>query len=227
MKNNLVVVAHPDDEILGFGATGTKLVNKGEGVQALILCGNVEERNKRPEINQLMQNIISANNSLGFEEPILKEFPNLKLNNIDHIDLVKSIEKELIRLRPSRIFTHHPNDLNDDHKKISKACFVASKVFQRQNIDDMNHELYFMEIQSATDWSNPFDELQFSPNVFVDITETIDAKIEALGKYSSVMRDSPHPRSEKMIKARAAFRGSQCGREYAESFQLIFSHKTW
>ena len=144
MKNNLVVVAHPDDEILGFGATGRKLVTKGEKVQPIILCGNVEVRNKRPNMKQLKQNIISANNSLGFKEPILKEFPNLKLNNIDHIDLVKSIEQELLRLRPSRIFTHHPNDLNDDHKKISKACFVASKVFQRQNIDDMNHELYFM-----------------------------------------------------------------------------------
>ena len=68
---NLIVVAHPDDEILGFGATGTKLVAKGEEVQALILCGNVEVRNKRPEINQLKQNIISANNSLGFKEPII------------------------------------------------------------------------------------------------------------------------------------------------------------
>lgn len=227
MKNNLIVVAHPDDEILGFGATGKKLVNKGEKVQSIILCGNVEVRNNRPENKLLKQNIMNANNSLGFTKPILKEFPNLKLNNIDHIDLVKSIEEELIRLKPSRIFTHHPNDLNDDHRKVSEACFVASKAFQRKNINDINLELYFMEIQSATEWSNPFDNLQFSPNVFIDITETIESKISALGKYSNVMRDSPHPRSEKMIKALAAFRGSQCGREYAESFQLIFSQKAW
>jgi len=38
-KLNLVVVAHPDDEILGFGAAGNKLAQKGEIVQPIILVG--------------------------------------------------------------------------------------------------------------------------------------------------------------------------------------------
>ena len=223
MKSNLLVVAHPDDEILGFGATGCKLVKEGEIVQPFILCGNVEARNSRPEVEQLRKNILSANKLVGFNKPKLANFPNLKLNNVDHIDLVKSIEEVILSLRPSRIFTHHPNDLNDDHRQISRACLVASKVFQRRNMFDVSINVYFMEIQSSTEWSSPFTESPFMPNVFVDVSDFIDLKIQALNEYSKVMREDPHPRSRKMIKALAGFRGSQCGRNYAEAFQLIFS----
>lgn len=224
MNFNLVVVAHPDDEILGFGGTGNKLVKRGEIVQPLILCSNADARNRRPEIDKFKQNIIKANKAVGFNAPILKDFPNLKLNNIDHLYLVQAIEEEILSLRPQRIFTHHPNDLNDDHRKVSKACLVASKVFQRQNITESNINFYFMEIQSSSEWSDSFSEVPFTPNVFIDISKTIEQKINALRKYSNVMREYPHPRSEQMIKALAAYRGSQCCRNYAESFQLIFSH---
>ena len=227
MQTNLVVVAHPDDEILGFGATGYKLTRKGEKVQPLILCGNVEERSKRVEVKELHENIFNACNSLGFSDPIIAGFPNLKINNVDHISLVKAIEDEILSLKPKRIFTHHPNDLNDDHRQISRACIVASKTFLRKNINDHNFDVYFMEIQSSTEWSQSQHELPFSPNIYVDITDCIDKKINALKKYKNVMRDSPHPRSEKMMKALAAYRGSQSGSEFAESFELLFSKVSW
>ena len=57
---NLVVVAHPDDEILGFGATGAKLVAAGEIVQPIILCGNVDARTQRPTDERLMADIAAA-----------------------------------------------------------------------------------------------------------------------------------------------------------------------
>ena len=88
---------------------------------------------------------------------------------------------------------------------------------------DVSIDVYFMEIQSSTEWSSPFNDSPFMPNVFVDVTDFIDIKIKALYEYSKVMRVDPHPRSKKMIKALAGFRGSQCGRNYAEAFQLIFS----
>ena len=82
---NLIVVAHPDDEILGFGGTGAKLVKKGEIVQPIILSGNVQARSKRPEDNELLKNIIEANQYLGFNKPVLGDFPNIRMNNVDHI----------------------------------------------------------------------------------------------------------------------------------------------
>ena len=223
-KVNLLIVAHPDDEILGFGGTGAKLVNSGEIVQAVILSGKVEQRFLKPNDEELYANCLKANSHLGFQKPIFGEFPNLKMNNVDHIELVKFIESQILKFNPRRVFTHHPCDLNDDHKQISFACQAAARFFQRQKNDFESNfrELYLMEILSSTDWSFNTNNMSFRPNTFFDITNTIDAKIDSLSKYVDVMRESPHPRSYKVIKSHSAFRGSQCKCEYAEAFELIF-----
>ena len=92
---NLVVVAHPDDEILGFGAAGAKLVKQGEIVQPIILCGNVDVRHKKPTDEELYRDMCKANNILGFNEPVLGSFPNIRMNNVDHIEIAPGHMGEL------------------------------------------------------------------------------------------------------------------------------------
>lgn len=219
---NLVVVAHPDDEILGFGATGAQLVRNGELVQPVILCGNVDARTRRPANEELHADMCAANGLLGFSEPVLGSFPNIRMNTVDHIELVQFIERQIALFQPTRIFTHHVADLNDDHVQVSKACMAAARYFQRRADIRPLESLSFIEVLSATDWSLPSGAAQFSPNCFVDVTDSIDAKIEALGKYRGVMREAPHPRSPEILRGHAAYRGGQCGKRYAEAFQTIF-----
>ncbi len=219
---NLVVVAHPDDEILGFGATGAQLVRNGELVQPVIMCGNVDARTQRPASEQLHADMCAANGLLGFTEPVLGNFPNIRMNTVDHIELVQFIESQIALYQPTRIYTHHTADLNDDHVQVSKACMAAARYFQRRVDISPLESLSFIEILSSTDWSFPSVMAQFSPNCFVDVTETIDAKIEAIRKYRGVMRLAPHPRSPEILRGHAAYRGGQCGKRYAEAFQTIF-----
>ena len=112
--------------------------------------------------------------------------------------------------------------LNDDHRQVSRACAAAARLFQRREDVNPLSGLYYMEIPSATDWAIPEAQLSFTPNVFFDITHSVDLKIEALNCYRDVMRDAPHPRSEQMIKGLASYRGGQGGYMYAEAFQLAF-----
>jgi len=219
---NLLVVAHPDDEILGFGATGAKLVKTGEVVQPIILCGDVDARTGRPTNIELNEDMLKANRLLGFSDPILGSFPNIRMNTIDHIDIVQFIEKQIIKFEPSRIFTHHPSDLNNDHVQISNACAAAARLFQRRSDVTRLQSLNYMEILSATDWSFPLNEGGFSPNTYIDISDYLDIKISALDCYRGVMRDAPHPRSETVMRGHAAYRGAQSGFVYAESFQTVF-----
>ena len=219
---NLVVVAHPDDEILGFGGTGAKLVREGEVVQPIILCSNVQERLKRPDIQELYNNMIEANQYLGFNIPVLGEFPNIRMNTVDHIEIVKFVEKQIIKFQPNRIFTHHPSDLNDDHFHTAKACLPAARLFQRRTDIRPLDAIYFMEILSSTDWSFPMEKKKFEPDTFIDISQTHEVKLQALSKYKDVMRPSPHPRSTDVLNGHARVRGSQCGYEYAEAFQSVF-----
>lgn len=222
---NLVVVAHPDDEILGFGATGSKLVSKGEVVQPVILCGNVDVRHMRPDDEDLYSDMIAANQLVGFETPVLGSFPNIRMNTVAHVELVQFIEKQIIKYQPSRIFTHHPADLNDDHLQVSRACLAASRYYQRRADIKPLESLNYMEIQSSTDWGFENTGDGFKANLYVEVKEHLDKKIEALKCYRNVMRDYPHPRSVEAIKGLAAYRGAQSGQHFSEAFQNIFQQE--
>lgn len=220
---NLVVVAHPDDEILGFGATGAKLVAAGETIQPVILCGNVDVRSHRPSDDELYTDMCIANAEVGFNEPVLGSFPNIRMNTVPHVEIVQFIEQQIEKFKPTRIFTHHPGDLNDDHVQISKACQAAARLYQRRLDIPPLESFYFMEILSSSDWSFSTTGENFIPSTFVEIGEEfLDKKIKALGHYRQVMRPFPHPRSDEVLRGLAAYRGGQAGQDYSEAFQLVF-----
>lgn len=214
--------AHPDDEVLGFGATAAKLSHRGFSVHNCILSGDVEARNSRPELEELYNNTQNAQRIMGCEAPILGSFPNIKFNTVPHIELVQFIERVIEDLAPDYIFTHHPNDLNNDHYHVSKACQAASRLFQRKLLKKVK-ALYFMEILSSTDWSFPASGNSFQPNTFFEIgKDFLEIKIKALSAYKGVMRSFPHPRSVEILTGLAALRGGQSGNNYAESFQCVY-----
>lgn len=221
-KVNLVVVAHPDDEILGFGATGAKLVANGEIVQPIILCGSVDVRTLRPTNEELYADMLKANAEVGFAEPILGDFPNIRMNTVPHVEIVQFIERQIEKFKPARIFTHHPGDLNDDHTQVSKACLAAARLFQRRADIPALEALYFMEILSSSDWAFSGVTEAFKPTTYVEITAQLQQKITALNHYRNVMRPFPHPRSVEIVTGLAAYRGGQSGLNYAEAFQLVF-----
>lgn len=222
-KVNLVVVAHPDDEILGFGGAGAKLVLEGEVIQPIILCGNVDIRSHRPSDDDLYSDMCRANDELGFNQPILGSFPNIRMNTVPHVEIVQFIEQQIETFKPTRIFTHHPGDLNDDHVQISRACQAAARLYQRRSDIPALESLYFMEILSSSDWSFATTGENFLPSTFVEIGEEfLKKKINALGHYRNVMRPFPHPRSEEVLRGLAAYRGGQAGQLYSEAFQLVF-----
>jgi len=219
----LVVVAHPDDEVLGAGATILKLYESGYEVNVCILSGEVEARCNRPAIELLNQDIDQALNILGVNKVIKGSFPNIAFNTVPHLKLVQFIENTIMMTNAEVIFTHHPADLNNDHYQTSIACQAAVRLFQRRTDVKPIRELLFMEIPSSTEWALNATIRQFNPNVFVEVgKERIEKKIEALSYYRGVMREYPHSRSREFIEALAIYRGSQAGMKYVEAFESVF-----
>ncbi|MGI6324670.1 MAG: PIG-L deacetylase family protein [Bacilli bacterium] len=218
-KKYLIVVAHPDDEVLGAGATINKLIKNDNEVNICILCGKAEARTN--VINDVASDTNLCHQFLGITKSFIGQFPNIKLNTISHLELVQFIEKAIIESKPDIIITHHPKEVNDDHVVTSLACQAAFRLFQRNPDIKPIDQLLFMEILSSTDWDL---DNSFRPNYFIEVGEEgINAKLKAIEIYKGVMRDYPHPRSVETIKALATYRGSQAGLNYAEAFECVFN----
>jgi len=222
--NVLVVVAHPDDEVLGCGATGAALAASGHLVRACFLAAGAEARGGRPETAELSADTARAQAELGFGAPILGNFPNIRLNTVPHIELVRFIENAILESGAQVIFTHHPADLNDDHVQTVRACMAAARLFQRRTDVKPLRRLYLMEILSSTDWAFPSGSETFRADTFFEAGDVwLARKLAALRAYRGVMRPFPHPRSEEVLRALAAYRGGQSGLRSAEAFQTAFA----
>lgn len=219
----LIVVAHPDDEVLGCGATASLLAARGLTVRSCILSGQVAARRERPELEELHADMHRAQGILGLGEPILGDFPNIKLNIVAHLELVQFIEAAMVETGADVLFTHHPSDLNDDHVQTSRACQTAARLFQRRSDVPPLRALYFMEILSSTEWTFGAGGDQFRAETFCEIgEEPLQRKLDALACYRGVLRKYPHPRSEAVVRALATLRGSQAGVQLAEAYQAPF-----
>ncbi|WP_432353152.1 PIG-L deacetylase family protein [Sporosarcina sp. A2] len=211
-KNVLVIVAHPDDELLGSGGTLKKLMNEGYTVITVIVVKGREE-----EEHQMNQIVLNANNHLGIDNVIFLEHPNLLLEMTPLHVINKEIEALLDKYEPAIIFTHHYGDINRDHQILFQAVLTAARPLPGKK----PIELICFETVSSTEWSQQTSDKIFKPNYFVDISDTIDIKLESLKFYDVEMRPFPHPRSYKGVRHLAQVRGMTVGVEYAEAFEII------
>ena len=219
--NYLVVVAHPDDEVLGAGATIHKLKKAGNNVAVAIMVSKAAARKDLSET--LSEDEAKAMSIIGVEKTYHADFPNIKMNTVAHLDLVQFIERCIDDWKADAIITHHPSDTNIDHQETAKAVNAACRLFQRRSDVPRLKELLYMEVPSSTEWSLNTAENRFTPNLFIEIGESgVAKKIEALSAYTGVMRPYPHPRSEKAIEGLAAYRGCEAGCDYAEAFDCVF-----
>ena len=218
--NYLVVVAHPDDEVLGAGATIYKLVKQNNKVAVAVMSGHAAARANISAT--LSEDEKKAMSIIGVEKVYHADFPNIKMNTVPHLDLVQFIEKCIVDWQAEAIITHHPSDTNIDHQETSRAAIAACRLFQRTTGVPLLRLFAYMEVPSSTEWSLNTAENRFQPNLFFEIgKDGVNKKIEALQAYTGVMRPYPHPRSVEGLTGLAAFRGAQVGCEYAEAFESV------
>jgi len=218
----LLVVSHPDDEVLAAGATIHKLTNSGHEVDVCIMSAEAKARAFRPEDKELEEDLYESAKILGIKKIYGGHFPNIEMNTASHLHLVQFIEKAIIESEPDIVITHHPSDTNNDHLHTSLACQAAIRLFQRRDTVKPLIELWYMEVMSATEWSVNSAMNRFTPNTYVEVgKDGVDVKLKALAAYRGVMRPYPHPRSNEALTGLAAYRGAQSGCDYAEAFECV------
>lgn len=218
----LVVAAHPDDEVLGCGGTIAKHTISGDKVHVVIMAEGITSRDSKRDLSKnenalsrLQESAVQASKVLGVSSLDLKDFPDNRMDSVDLLDVIKVVEDFIDRYRPDIVYTHHMGDLNVDHRVVHNAVVTACRPLPSSCVES----LLFFEVPSSTEWNTPFSCI-FSPNWFVDISQTINIKMSALKAYNSEVRDWPHPRSIPALEHLARWRGASIGVDAAEAFIL-------
>jgi len=227
-KNNriLLVVAHPDDELLGVGATMNRLIRDYDCVVKVIILGEgiTSRSDKRDlalwqtELKQHKENIEKAQQAIGFQELSVYDFPDNRFDSVDLLDIVKIIEQEKQLFNPEIIFTHHGGDLNIDHQRTFEAVLTACRPMEDEGVTT----IICFETPSGTEWRSSADPKHFIPNLFIEVSEeNLKAKITGMESYEFEKRKYPHPRSPEALKILAQRWGIVVGKKYVEAFMLI------
>lgn len=213
----LVIAAHPDDEVLGCGGTIARHSHNGDSVNVLFVADGETSRNGASPDLRRHEPAIRASKTLGAGPPTFLDLPDQRLDSVSLLDIIQKIEPIIASLQPTVIYTHHGGDLNSDHRIVHQAALTALRPLPHSNY----RGIFAFETASSTEWATGSIGKSFRPSHFVDISEFLDIKIEALEAYDPEMRAFPHARSYAAIKSLAAVRGAHSGLEAAEAFLTL------
>lgn len=224
MSKVLVVAVHPDDETLGCGGTILKHKAQGDEIYWLVMTG--PRKGVMPHFtDEFLAKRDAMVNSIaevyGFNETIKLNFPSQLLHTLDLRDIIHKISDVFKRIQPDVIYTMFCNDVHSDHRVAFEAVYSCTKSFRYPFIK----QILMIEALSETDFTVATSGNTFVPNIYVDITDFIEKKLEIMSMFKGEVQQEPHPRSLSSIKALARVRGSRAGVMYAEAFQLLYERR--
>jgi LmbE family N-acetylglucosaminyl deacetylase len=211
----LVLSAHPDDETIGAGGTIARLAAGGADVHLWVATETYEPRWPADEKARRRAEAEKAAAILGVGTVEFGGLPTMHLSSMPAIDVASAVGALVRRVAPEVVFAPPPNDINSDHSCIFNAALVACRALPETSV----RALYAYEIPTTTRFLAP--HASFPANTYVDISATIDTKLDAMRAYETELRDYPHPRSVEGLEIIALERGLGCGCSYAECFMLV------
>ncbi|PVH27351.1 PIG-L deacetylase family protein [Pararhodobacter oceanensis] len=218
----LVLAPHADDEVLGMGGAIAKFVSEGLGVEVAVLTGSGNEPHPiwpTSHWDAIRAECRTAMTILGCKAPIFCELPAACLDNMPAHEINEVVANLIANVDPEEVYVPFSFDLHKDHGAIAYGASVAARPYLA-GAKKIRRVLAY-ETLSETHLSPPYLAPAFQPNVFINISETIDKKIAAMQAYASQIQPDNQPRSAAALKALATLRGTHIGVAAAEAFVLL------
>ena len=209
--NVLALSPHADDVEIAMGGTIAKYVSDGHNVT--ILTAILPKEN----IDGNVDNFMSKNRREEQKKSAKILGANLEILNIDPYDFcfnrkyIKLFDQKILNYKPDIIFSCWEHDTHQDHQSLAKIIFSVT----RKN----NISLYMYEAMLP----GGINTQAFNPQLFINVTKTMNKKIKALKCYKSVFvrKKNNYSNYFESIIGRARFRGGMIGQKYAESFVVV------
>ena len=214
----LVIAPHPDDEVLGVGGTIARLANERNDITVVIVTKGWEPLFPNSQVEQVRAEARRANELLGVKSLRFMDLPVTKLNSIPDHELNKKFEQLLDEEKPQLVFLPFRGDRQEDHRQVFDACMVAFRpAINRKYIK----QILCYETVSETHCSAAHIESYFEPQLWIDISNHLAAKLEAMRIYQSQLQREPDARSLEALSSLAKWRGSTAGMYAAECFVVV------
>ncbi|MFH0754198.1 MAG: PIG-L deacetylase family protein [Candidatus Omnitrophota bacterium] len=197
--NILAIGAHPDDIELGCAGTMLRYVQGGHKVYYLIMSEGAEGGDARLRVKEQED----AARRTGVVRVFWGNCPDTQF----HVtrEMVSLIEGVCAQVRPDEVYVNFPQDSHQDHRALGKAVMSATRYIPR---------VLFYE---------DYTSLDFNPEIFVDISDVIEEKIEVIKLHHSQIKRQHPSRLDilESVRAVAHFRGFQGKVRYAEGFRPL------
>lgn len=213
----LVVAPHPDDEVLGVGGTMARLAAEGQEVFVAIVTRANAPHFDEAVTEQSRREARAAHELLGVTKTFFLDLPAIALDTVPHRDVNAALGGVFAEVAPGTVFIPFAGDIHLDHQLVSLSSLVAA----RPTVAGYPTAVYAYETLSETNWNAPFLSPAFAPSTFVDISDFVERKMEAMEIFASQLREPPHERSMESLRALATLRGSTVGLRAAEAFVTI------
>ncbi|HET6265246.1 MAG TPA: PIG-L family deacetylase [Usitatibacter sp.] len=195
----LAIGAHPDDLEIGIGGTLAKLQRNGANV---VMC--VASIPKDYEVR--LEEATEGARILGCELKILMEGGPRRIEDIKTCELVGLVDGVIREYQPAAVLTHSKSDFHNDHLLIYNACLPAQR-------------LGFFDLLSYHPTNCRPVPIAFHPTAYVDVTDTIDAKMHAISAHASQF--GGRGLDTEMYREFAHVQGRMIGVPYAEGLDVI------
>ena len=208
-----MISAHPDDEVIGMGATIKKLSLTNKIWLCVVSEGASAQYSDKKMIEVRRDACKKSSKILGISKIQFLDYPDMRLDSVSHLEINKELEKIIRKLKPKIVYSPPSHDLNKDHQKV----FESSLVITRPLVSSVKSLLCY-------ELPGPVRE-PFRPTIYENVEKEFSYKIKGFKMYKSEIMKFPHPRSINAIENLAIYRGTQSGLRKAEAFELVHSIK--
>jgi LmbE family N-acetylglucosaminyl deacetylase len=197
--NILAIGAHPDDIEFGCGGALIKFAEKGHRVCLMVMTQGGMGASTAVRAREQ----VDAKSILGAKQLFWGEYEDTYL--VADKDMIGKIETVIAKVKPAFIFCHFPDDTHQDHRNLCQATVSATRY-----------------VKNVLFYEGPTTQ-NFTPHVFIDISDTLDQKVKALKAHRSQIRKTNIEDLSivELARSSANFRGIQGRVKYAEAFHSL------